>query len=77
MVLHPDNNFDVERTLTKDDVQKLIKVSLVHIRMLYLFSLFFKHGRRGARERGKGSLVPRPKYTLVLHLTFTVCMDDK
>ena len=26
-VLHPDNDFNVERTLTKDDVQKLIKVN--------------------------------------------------
>lgn len=25
-MLHPDNDFNVERTLLKDDVQKLIKV---------------------------------------------------
>ena len=28
VVLDPSNEFNVDRTLTKDDVQKLIKVSL-------------------------------------------------
>ena len=28
MVLDPDNEFNVDRTLTKDDVQKLIRVNI-------------------------------------------------
>ena len=33
MVLDPDNQFNVERTLTKDDVQKLIKTCVDRLLM--------------------------------------------
>ena len=37
MVLDPDNEFNVDRTLTKDDVQKLIMVRF----FIFLSSQFF------------------------------------
>ena len=36
-VLDPDNEFNVERTLTKEDVQKLIQVLYMYIMYLYMY----------------------------------------
>ena len=42
-VLDPDNDFNMERTLTKDDVQKLIQVH-VHDNSVITVELFLQPG---------------------------------
>ena len=49
-MLHPDNDFNVERTLLKDDVQKLIKVSAYSGRVV-------GSGGGGRGERGRNSVI--------------------
>ena len=51
-MLHPDNDFNVERTLLKDDVQKLIKVSAYSGRVVG--SGGGGRGEWGWREGGEG-----------------------
>ena len=41
VVLDPENEFNVDRTLTKDDVQKLIKVIIIDLSNNFKISVFF------------------------------------
>ena len=44
MVLDPANGFNVDRTLTKDDVEKLITVSFLLTFIIIIILLIHVHG---------------------------------